>query len=83
MEYGLMERIEGCVFISDRGSNIRAALKDYTRLNCFPHFCHNIVKYGCSEEGIKRLISCCAALVKYFKFNGLNNDIHLYDVLLD
>lgn len=64
---------ESLVFISDRGGNIRLALKDYTRLNCFPHFCHCIVKYGCSIDGVKTVINNCAALVKYFKFNGLNN----------
>lgn len=73
IEYGLMEHVENCVFVSDRGGNIRVALRNYKRINCFPHFCHNIVKYACSVEDIKRLISCCSALVKYFKFNGLNN----------
>lgn len=73
IEYDLMEHVENCVFVSDRGGNIRVALKNYIRINCFPHFCHNIVKYACSVEDIKRLISCCSALVKYFKFNGLNN----------
>lgn len=72
-EFDLIEHIEKLVFVSDRGSNIRAALKDYTRINCFPHFCHNIVKYGCTVESIKTLIKKCAALVKYFKFNGLIN----------
>lgn len=72
-EFDLLHHIEKLVFISDRGGNIRKALKDYTRLNCFPHFCHNIAKYACSVESIKQIIDRCAALVKYFKFNGLNN----------
>lgn len=73
IEHGLAEISEKLVFVSDRGGNIRLALKDFIRLNCFPHFCHNIVKYGCEVDCIKQLIKCCAALVKYFKFNGLNN----------
>lgn len=68
IEYGLAEYKANLVFITDRGGNIRVALNNYTRLNCFPHFCHNIVKYGCEVDSIKKLI-----IVKYFKFNGLNN----------
>lgn len=73
IEYGLLDVRENLVFVSDRGGNIRLALINYTRLNCFPHFLHNIVKYACSVERIKQLIDNCAALVRYFKFNGLNN----------
>lgn len=72
-EYDLLPHIDKIVFVSDRGGNIRVALKDYTRLNCFPHFCHNITKYACTVESVNQLITQCAALVKYFKFNGLNN----------
>lgn len=73
VDYGLEGSKENLVFVSDRGGNIRVALKDYKRLNCFPHFCHSIVKYGCETDDIKNVINNCAALVKYFKFNGLNN----------
>lgn len=72
-EYGLMQKKDDLVFVSDRGGNIRVALKEYKRLNCFPHFCHSIVKYACEVDAIKELNKNCAALVKYFKFNGLNN----------
>lgn len=72
-EHDLLQHIGKIVFISDRGGNIRKALKNTTRLNCFPHFCHNIAKHACKIESIKQLIDNCAALVKYFKFNGLNN----------
>lgn len=68
-DYDLLQHIDKLVFVRDRGGNIRLALKDTTRLNCFPHFCHNIAKYGCSVDSIKQLIDRCAALVKYFKFN--------------
>lgn len=64
---------ENLVFISDRGGNIRLALKDFIRLNCFPHFSHSICKYACQVDSVKKLIDNCASLVKYFKFNGLNN----------
>lgn len=72
-EYDLLPHIDKIVFVSDRGGNIRVALKDNIRLNCFPHFCHNITKYACTVESVKQLITQYAALVKYFKFNGLNN----------
>lgn len=72
-EYDLLQYRENLVFISDRGGNIRLALNNYVRLNCFPHFCHNIAKYGCAIDSTKKVIDNCASLVKYFKFNGLNN----------
>lgn len=73
MEYGLAEHSDNLVFISDRGGNIRLALRNLLRLNCFPHFANNIVKYGCAVESVDNLVKSCASLVKYFKFNGLNN----------
>lgn len=78
-EYGIAQYSQQFIFISDRGGNIRVALKDFLRLNCFPHFIHSTVKYACEIDSIKKVITSCGALVKYFKFNGLNN---LLDVTL-
>lgn len=72
-EYGISQYASNFIFISDRGGNIRVALQEFTRLNCFPHFIHSIVKHACEVDGIKILVDSCAKLVKYFKFNGLNN----------
>lgn len=61
------------VFVTDRGGNIRKALADVERLNCFPHFINNIVKKTCQIDVVKVLIDKCRSLVKYFKITGLNN----------
>lgn len=61
------------IFISDRGGNIKVALREFIRLNCCPHFIHSTVKNACEIESVSKIIDSCAALVKYFKFNGLNN----------
>lgn len=78
-EYGISQYVSQFVFISDRGGNIRVALKDFVRLNCFPHFTHSTVKDACKIDSVETVINACASLVKYFKFNGLNN---LLDITL-
>lgn len=78
-EYGISQYASQFIFISDRGGNIRVALQDFVRLNCFPHFIHSTVKYACEVDSFKKLIDSCGKLVKYFKFNGLNN---LLDITL-
>lgn len=72
-EYDISQCSSQFIFISDRGGNIRVALKDFVRLNCFPHFIHSTVKHACEIDDISKVIDSCASLVKYFKFNGLNN----------
>lgn len=78
-EYGISQYAAQFVFISDRGGNIRVALRDFVRLNCFPHFTHSTVKDACKIDSVATVINACASLVKYFKFNGLNN---LLDITL-
>lgn len=71
--YGLLDNIKDFVFITDRGGNIKKALRDCTRLNCFPHFCNNIIRAACQIDTVKATIKNCNAIVRYFKFTGLNN----------
>lgn len=71
-EHGLLEHIDRLVLVTDRGGNIRLALPEVIRLNCFPHFLNNIVDHVCENPTVKGYITDCKALVKYFKF-GLNN----------
>lgn len=65
------------VFITDRGSNIKKALQNFTRLNCFPHFVNNMVQQACKIDTISKMINQCAKLVKYFKISGLNNEFEI------
>lgn len=62
------------IFITDRGSNMKKAFKDFERLNCFPHFVNNIVKEACKIDRIKTLIENCSDLVRYLKISGHNNE---------
>lgn len=61
------------MFPSDRGANIKLALKDFFRLNCFVHFINYIVKASCCIDIVKTQITECKSLVKYFKLRGVNN----------
>lgn len=72
-DYEISQYSTKFIFVSDRGGNIRVALREFIRLNCFPHFLHSTVKNACEIESVAKVIDSCASLVKYFKFNGLNN----------
>lgn len=65
--------IDQIAFVTDRGSNIRKALNEMQRINCFPHFLNNIVKVACQIDVVKCIIDRCKSLVRYFKITGLNN----------
>lgn len=74
-EIGIDEFFQKIVYITDRGSNIRKALCDTQRLNCFPHFLNNIVKTACEIDIVKDIIDHTKSLVRYFKITGLNNKL--------
>lgn len=62
------------IFITDRGSNMKKAFKDFERLNCFPHFLNNVVKESCKIDHVKSTIESCSDLVRYLKISGHNNE---------
>lgn len=62
------------VFIADRGGNIKKALRDFSRINCFPHFLNNVAKEACKIDLIKTIITACADLVRYIKISGHYNE---------
>lgn len=63
------------VFVSDRGPNIVASLKDYNRLNCIEHVLNNITEKLCEEDDVKSIVTDCKKLVALFKNTGLNNEL--------
>lgn len=65
------------IFVTDRGSNIKNALQDFTRLNCFPHFMNNTVREACKIDIIQTTIKQCSELVRYMKISGLNNEFRI------
>lgn len=62
-------------FISDRGPNLYAALKDFNRLNCYAHLINNLVKSICEVDEAKQIILKTSKLVKYFKSSSLNSKL--------
>lgn len=65
------------IFTTDRGSNIKKALQDFTRLNCFPHFMNNTVGEACKIDTIQATVKRCRELVRYIKISGINNEFHI------
>ncbi|KAK7882732.1 hypothetical protein WMY93_028906 [Mugilogobius chulae] len=67
------------VFVTDRGANIVAALRGYTRLNCSAHILNVILSSAFSEKVLEKtpdlaeLLVGAKRLVKYFKHSGLQN----------
>lgn len=72
-EYELQSYIDSIIFVTDRGTNMKAALSDYTRYNCINHITNNVIAHAI--EPIKDLISKVSRVVKYMKVNGLNSKL--------
>lgn len=69
-EFELLDCLENkIVFVTDRGPNIRAAVRHYQAIPCMAHMIHN-----CVDEMLKKntIVSAIATIVKYFKASGLN-----------
>lgn len=69
------------VFVTDRGANIVAALRGYTRLNCNAHIL-NVTLSSAFAPGVlagttelSELLTNAKKLVKYFKHSGLQNSL--------
>lgn len=52
------------VFVTDRGSNIQAALSTYERTNCIAHIINNVVKRMCQFTKAKEIIDTGMELVR-------------------
>lgn len=67
-EFRIMNYIENkIVFVSDRGTNIRAALRPYQSIACMAHMIHNVVEKMLNKNSI---VSAVASIVRYFKKSG-------------
>lgn len=63
------------IFVTDRGPNIVAALREYNRLNCIEHVLNNITEELYKEAAVKLVVSNCSKLVTLFKNSSLNNQL--------
>lgn len=75
------EIIDKITFITDRGGNMRTALTDCVRLNCYAHIINNIVQKMCKLDYVYGLITKAASLVRYMKITGLNGNEQLISSL--
>ncbi|KAL0146889.1 hypothetical protein M9458_057828 [Cirrhinus mrigala] len=58
------------VLVSDQGSNIKAALKNYHWIPCAAHVLNTILKHtfsGSDIEEVTKMIDACKGIVKYLK----------------
>ncbi|RXN27448.1 N-acetylneuraminate lyase [Labeo rohita] len=69
------------VFVTDRGANIVAALRGYTRLNCNAHILNITLSSAFAPDvlaestELSELLTSAKKLVKYFKHSGLQNSL--------
>lgn len=59
-----------CVFVSDRGANMLAALDSYESKNCIDHVLNNVMETGEHDADFKLIINNCKNLVQFFKQSG-------------
>lgn len=70
---GLTQNRQSITFVSDRGSNIVAALKDqFKRYNCQAHLINNIVKQFYEGKQASKILKILKPIVRYVKINGYN-----------
>lgn len=67
---------EKLVFVSDRGANVLAALKEYKHLSCCDHIINTVLSHVFdtreldNNPEVRCLLSACKELVRYFKKSG-------------
>lgn len=65
------------VVVTDRGSNIKGALKEHENINCINHLIHNTLEKCIKTSAqIDEIITASSKLVKFFKKSGLNCDLN-------
>lgn len=70
------EQLQKNIFwTTDRGGNIRSAISNCKRLNCYAHLINNIVKHMCKSNDAITIVKDASALVKFMKTSGLNSKL--------
>lgn len=64
--------LDKVVFVTDRGSNVIAALKDYQHIACALHFINNCLQ-NCFKSGRPaEILVICRKIIRYIKKSGQN-----------
>lgn len=76
----LADNLERCIFTTDRGSNMIAALADVQRIDCIAHILNTVLRNTfderkCCPDAVTRLLTASKSLVRYVKKTGLQNII--------
>ena len=67
LDFGVTD-ISNAVFVTDRGSNIKSALNEFTRLNCSAHLFSNVLNDAFeSTLELNAITDGCKKIVRYFK----------------
>lgn len=67
LEFGVTD-ISNVVFVTDRGSNIKSAIKEFTGLNCSAHLFSNVLNDAFeSTLELNAITDGCKKIVRYFK----------------
>lgn len=84
-----LDLMQHITFVTDQGSNMISALRNYNRLNCCAHLINNVLrnlfylKFLSQEidnglkplEPIINLMTECKTLVKFMKSSGMNSEL--------
>lgn len=76
-DFGVEENVveQKITFISDRGGNIRAALSNSVRLNCYAHLINNLVHAMCEIHSVREIINDASALVRFVNTSTIRNTL--------
>lgn len=75
-KYGLGEQFQSLIYVTDRGPNMVAALKNNVRLSCIAHILNNILEKTMDRNTqFSDMINASKSLVKFFKQSGLQNKL--------
>lgn len=75
-KFGISEQFENLIYVTDRGSNLIAALRNNVRLSCTAHILNNILEKTVDRNTqFSDMINASKSLVKFFKQSGLQNKL--------
>jgi hypothetical protein len=80
--FDLYNIIDKVVFMTDRGSNIVAELRQFTRLSCSAHILNTVLEHTARKESgeensdVEGLIGSCRAPTIFFRRSGLRNRLN-------
>lgn len=70
-------KLEDAIIVTDRGSNMVAAFKQFRHIYCIDQLLNNVIEKGIKEvDEISELCNLSSKLVEYFKISGENSKLN-------